>query len=614
MSARRWVWAGLAAGIVGNGLRLRDRLAKLAVLDDEPVAVETAWGRMAFITAAGVIVDDETRAQVVAHAQREGLRVVDLVPGDLLVEQALDLARQIDPATFRASRLTLGRGALHAIAVDVALVDRLDLPREEDLDVVEMTQAMVKAKQCAPTTTDLVIVPGLRAVSLPPEHRLAYARALAGTFAPVAVSMPIVQYALLVAGLAASPVAGAAAVLASAAQPWIATAGTALRPRDRTPHVAATRWLRQPRDAVWALRSHWEPAVEVAADPRTFARARPIYTELLAGGTDRFLEPRRDTCPWCDTKALEPLLEVGDLLQHKPGTFHLERCAACGHVFQNPRLTVEGLDFYYRDFYDGLAADEAEFLFAATDQAYRARAQMVARHVPSPDRWLDVGGGHGHFCLIAAEELPATRFDGLDMSESIDEAARRGWVTEGHRGMFPDLAEGLAGTYDVVSMHHYMEHTREPRAELDAARTALKPGGHLLIELPDPECAFGRIMGPLWGPWFQPQHQHFVSAHNLSVALRDAGFTIVEEQRGEAHQPADFSYFLWLLAQKIAPKPAKPWLPDPTPLQRAGRIATFGAFGPAFAVALVADAASAPLFRRTPNASNAFRILAQRAD
>ena len=33
--------------------------------------------------------------------------------------------------------------------------------------------------------------------------------------------------------------------------------------------------------------------------------------------------------------------------------FTLEQCGDCGHVFQNPRLTPEGLEFYYRDFYDG---------------------------------------------------------------------------------------------------------------------------------------------------------------------------------------------------------------------------------------------------------------------
>ena len=65
-------------------------------------------------------------------------------------------------------------------------------------------------------------------------------------------------------------------------------------------------------------------------------------------------------------------------------------------------------------------------------------------------------------------------------------AARRGWVDRAHRGLFPDLAAEMAGEYDVVSMHHYLEHTRDPGVELEAAATALAPGGLLSLEIPDP--------------------------------------------------------------------------------------------------------------------------------
>ena len=93
-----------------------------------------------------------------------------------------------------------------------------------------------------------------------------------------------------------------------------------------------------------------------------------------------------------------------------------------------------------------------------------------------------MGTGHGHFCLVARQHWPEATFDGLDLSESVDEAARRGWVDTAYRGLFPELAGGLPRSYDVVSMHHYLEHTRDPGAELDAATKVLEPGGHLLIE------------------------------------------------------------------------------------------------------------------------------------
>jgi SAM-dependent methyltransferase len=307
------------------------------------------------------------------------------------------------------------------------------------------------------------------------------------------------------------------------------------------------------------------------------------------------------------------LVRVGDLLQGKPGTFRLDECRACRHVFQNPRLSLEGLDFYYRDFYDGLGTRSAELLFASTDTSYRGRARMVRGHTV-PRRWLDVGGGHGHFSLIAADEWPDTTFDLLDMSDSVDEAEARRWVSTGYKGLFPDFAPKLAGAYDVVSMHHYLEHTRDPLAELDAAREVLEPGGHLLIEVPNPDSALGRPLGWLWGPWFQPQHQHFLSLGNLTDQLAARGFTVLATDIGTAHQPTELAFGLWLLANRVAPRPPMPWVPRLTPAQRAGRVVTFASFAPLIAVALVLDRLMAPLFRSVPGLSNTYRLLARRDD
>jgi hypothetical protein len=85
------------------------------------------------------------------------------------------------------------------------------------------------------------------------------------------------------------------------------------------------------------------------SDP--FEARRAYYQTELARGVGRFLEPRRDTCPWCGSTDLSVRLWTSDLTQRKPGRFTLEQCGTCRHIFQNPRLTPAGLDFYYRDFY-----------------------------------------------------------------------------------------------------------------------------------------------------------------------------------------------------------------------------------------------------------------------
>ena len=226
------------------------------------------------------------------------------------------------------------------------------------------------------------------------------------------------------------------------------------------------------------------------------AALRPAYQADLARGTDRFFEPRRTTCPWCDSAELRVRLRTTDLIQHKPGRFVLDECTACGHVFQNPRLNPTGLDFYYRDFYDGLGEQQLDGLFKSSTKSYLSRARLAVQHA-APGNWLDVGTGHGHFPHTAATLLPDTVFDGIDQSEGVELAQRRGWITTGYRGHFTELADGLAGRYDAVSMFHYLEHTTDPAAQLAAASRVVRPGGVLLIEVPDPECRYARPARPV---------------------------------------------------------------------------------------------------------------------
>jgi SAM-dependent methyltransferase len=396
-----------------------------------------------------------------------------------------------------------------------------------------------------------------------------------------------------------------AAVAAHALVPLVATGGTALAPRDlpgrsarRLPSAVADLG----RTVMTRERTRRGRAGDVAAQ-------RAEYDRLVEGGVERFFEPRRGDCPLCGADRLGLHVEMPDLLQAKPGRFRLDRCGACGHIFQNPRLTLEGLDYYYRDFYDGAGEGAAEVAFRAEAGSYRGRATIVDG-VAEPRRWLDVGAGYGHFCLAARSIWPKTQFDGLDISSGITAGEERGWVQRGHRGWFPELAPTLAGQYDVVSMHHYLEHTRDPGAELDAARTVLEPGGLLLIELPDPTSWLGRMLGPYWVPWMQPQHQHLLSIDGLEALLEDRGFTTLVRQRGEPHQPVDIAYAVYLAVNHVAPPVDVPWRPPPSWVQRWRRCAAFALATPLFAGGLSVDTALAPVIRRH-GGSNAFRLLAQ---
>jgi ubiquinone/menaquinone biosynthesis C-methylase UbiE len=588
----------LAVAFALDALRMRGRLAALAVLDDDDD--HGPAGDHLFVVAPGVDLDESTRRAASAFAKAHELDVVDLVPHDLPALRALQLAQFVDPKAYRNDLIAPGRTAGHALLVSASLAARLDLKNPRD--AVHFAELAKRAKLYAPGRADVAIAPDERARDLDLDDRYDALRVVFGPGTPAVMAMQAVVLALLAFGVAYTPTFGFVALGAWHAQPLVAILGTKLRPRGWIFAVL----LRAPLE-LWLL------ARTLLGRHRALARdlspRRTEYAHLLERGND-FFEQRRDSCPLCGGTELVVHLRTTDLFQRKPGTFTLERCRGCRHLFQNPRLSIAGLSFYYKDFYDGLGEDGMEFMFGLDAAAYRARAEF-ALAVRQPTRWLDVGAGHGHFCAAARARLPATQFDGLDISASIVEAKRRGWVQRGYRGLFPDLASKLAGKYDAVSMSHYLEHTIDPRAELAAARTTLADGGCLMIELPDPEFALGRLLRRYWLPWFQPQHLHLYSTTNLERLLREHGFEPVAWQRGAAHQRIDFTFASWMVMQRIAPPAKLPW-------RWRGRGATawravawplVGA--PLFVLAFIVDHALSPIFRRA-KVSNTFRVVARK--
>jgi ubiquinone/menaquinone biosynthesis C-methylase UbiE len=351
---------------------------------------------------------------------------------------------------------------------------------------------------------------------------------------------------------------------------------------------------------------------------------RSYFEGELAQGIERFLEPRLEVCPWCGSADLAKRVRARDVWQGKPGRFVMDECRACGHVFQNPRLTIEGLDFYYNNFYDGLGQHHMETTFDAAGEVHRQRAEMVkaelAKSGATPKRWLDVGTGYGHFAKHAREVLPGTTLDGLDMGVAVTLGAERGWLDTAHQGLFPELAESLAGQYDVVSMHHYLEHTLDPRAELDAAAKVLAPGGLLLIEVPDPSWRFAKTFGRWWIGLMQPQHQHLVPMDNLLQALTERGFTTVATASGQAHMGIDAVFAFPLMFDKKSASPAMfgvgapdtsvPWLPGRSRSPHRSRARALWSKA-VLTMGFAVDKALTAVAHRTDN-GDAYRVLARR--
>lgn len=591
------LWGVFALLFLIDALRVHGRLRGIPTLHAEADIQPTHR----FVRAPGIHLDERTRRQAFAHLEARDLDALELLPARVSLAMAWSMGCHIDPEAHRDEAHRPGDTGAHAFLAPAGLLDSLNVV-DETPDLATFVSLSREVRRRVEKSHDLAIAPGMLAHLANPFFDPEVLRIrLGGSFAPVAMGIPMV-WLLLIFGVLIAPVAGWVALICFLIQQPLALLGTGFKVRLSLGQ-ALFRWVSDFRQWAQLLGSNRIVRDKIDA-------LRPKYREALSQGTTRFFHPKAQTCPMCEGSALIDMLTLPDLYQGKPGLFTLSRCTGCDHRFQNPQLNVEGLNFYYRDFYDGMGEDTMDLIFGATGVLYGDRIDLV-KSATNPERWLDVGCGHGHLFSHVRNALPDTRLEGLDIGDGVEAGLARGWMDEVHRGFFPQEASGLADRYDVVSMCHYLEHTIDPRAEIQAAHLVLKSGGLLLIEVPDPDGPFAKLLGKWWMPWFQPQHLHFVRTKQLEILFQEAGFESLKWQKGVANTGNDFALSFYGMVSRFAPELYVPWRPKPGIIRRISHVLIWipGALFVAFGVVL--DKICAPFARRLAH-SGQYRVIARK--
>lgn len=118
-------------------------------------------------------------------------------------------------------------------------------------------------------------------------------------------------------------------------------------------------------------------------------------------------------------------------------------------------------------------------------------------------RILDVGSGEGAR-LRALAEMGFTNLTGVDPFLPYEQAGRR----EGGFHLVQAHLGDLDGRYDLVMMHHSLEHAPDPASLLCDAAGRLADAGKILVRIPILQDAIWQEYGVNWSQIDAPRHLH----------------------------------------------------------------------------------------------------------
>jgi SAM-dependent methyltransferase len=229
-------------------------------------------------------------------------------------------------------------------------------------------------------------------------------------------------------------------------------------------------------------------------------------------------------CPSHPEAGALPLFVATDSITGE--RFDLVQCDSCTLARTDPQPTGEELSRYYPTGYHASTKRYRFGLDSTLALVLRSRVRRIERLTGGPGRVLDVGCGPGGLLKLMARRGWETR--GTERSESAALQAR----TEHGLDVRAEELEAIVAegaTFDAVVLWHVAEHLPDPAKTFGEIARLLRPGGVLMVGVPNFGSPESRIGGAGWFHLDVPRHLFHFTKATLGRMLAEAGFVTREK-------------------------------------------------------------------------------------
>jgi SAM-dependent methyltransferase len=260
-----------------------------------------------------------------------------------------------------------------------------------------------------------------------------------------------------------------------------------------------------------------------------------LSSKQLSGKVDKWVKVVSMTppteyvcCNLCGGRTVT--VQYASVLRIDTPATQVVKCDNCGLVFLNPRLQYLADSFtlneaYLNQFY--LPLYQAIGLLTATQTLdpeknlqFHQGALEQMRSYRVTNRVLDVGCAIGLF--LAAAQADNWEAFGVEPSSPLGNYGREKFGLSIAQGELSEM-DFPAHYFDVVALWDVTEHLLNPKATYQLISRVLRPGGLLLLRMPNWQSIARELLGPEW-EMFVTDHFYYFTPVTLGKLLRQTGF------------------------------------------------------------------------------------------
>lgn len=218
-----------------------------------------------------------------------------------------------------------------------------------------------------------------------------------------------------------------------------------------------------------------------------------------------------------------------DRIHGLAGQFNVVRCETCGLIRTNPRPTPDTIGYYYPDEY-------GPYYGTKIKQEVRENSKFKIKMITSlkklisfntnaipnlpPGRLLEIGCASGAF--LYKMQTRNWFVQGIELSTTACQNAR-------HHGI--DVFNGSVESapapeypYDLIVGWMVLEHLHDPVGALKLLNSWSKPGGWIVLSVPNAESIEFRLFKQRWYALHLPAHLYHFTPNTLNNLLAECGW------------------------------------------------------------------------------------------
>lgn len=249
--------------------------------------------------------------------------------------------------------------------------------------------------------------------------------------------------------------------------------------------------------------------------------------------------------------------------------FKLVRCEDCGLSYVSPRYTESRTLKLYDDSYftnPGFFSGDSSRIYGYSDYGegrdnvetmYRKIVGQMERFI-KPGELLEIGSAYGYFLNQARKK--GWKVSGIELSKNARASCEREFGIQAFEGPLNEFDSSQK--VDSVVFFDVLEHLHDPMKTLLDIHSMLKPGGLLVIAVPNSASWVLNFLGSRWEDLQRAnsgEHLYFFNIETLSKILEKTGFEVLEvKTMGRyfklghlCHRLQIYNKFIFTFLQKI---------------------------------------------------------------